>query len=153
MLQDIIVQKDAFVEVYEIWKDLIAGEEYKKLSGRHTEIMDAMKQISENIVGFQQAVASAKSNSNRGELINWLSSADPSSNYIRARDKHQPETGNWLIKESIDFKNWENAPNSFLWLNGKGKNSLQFHYFANRTFSWLWENYTKASFESASIAN
>jgi N-terminal domain of NWD NACHT-NTPase len=121
LLQDITNQESAFVQVYEIWKDLIAREEYEKLSNRHTESMDVMKLISENIVGFQKAVASAQKEKNRRELIRWLSAADPSIHYISAREKHEPETGDWLIKESTDFKNWENSPNSILWVNGKGK--------------------------------
>jgi hypothetical protein len=128
MLQDITVQDGAFVQLYEIWKDLIAGEEYEKLSTRHAESIDVMKLISENIVGFQQAIASAQNDGNRTELIKWLSSADPSINYISARDKHQPETGDWLVKESHDFKNWETSSNSFLWVNGKGNEPFLLWY-------------------------
>jgi hypothetical protein len=124
MLQDITEQEGAFTQVYDIWKDLIAREEYDKLSKRHIESMDIMKVISENIVGFQQAVASAESDEKRRKLIEWLSSADPSINYISARDKHQPKTGDWLVKDTHDFKNWETSPNSFLWVNGKGMTPL-----------------------------
>jgi hypothetical protein len=120
LLEDIRVQEVAFTQVYDIWKDLIAREEYDKLSRRHTESMDIMKLISDNIVAFQQAVASAQSDENRTKLIGWLSSAEPSINYNSARDKHQSETGDWLIKDSRDFKNWETSSNSFLWVNGKG---------------------------------
>jgi hypothetical protein len=124
MLQDITEQEGAFTQVYDIWKDLIAREEYDKLSKRHIESMDIMKVISKHIVGFQQAVASAESDEKRRKLIEWLSSADPSINYISARDKHQPKTGDWLVKDSHDFKNWETSPNSFLWVNGKGMTPL-----------------------------
>jgi hypothetical protein len=82
--------------------------------------MDIMKLISDNIVAFQQAIASAQSDQNRTELTKWLSSADPSINYISARDKHQPETGDWLVKDSPEFEDWETSSNSFLWVNGKG---------------------------------
>ncbi|KAN0115502.1 hypothetical protein V8E51_005046 [Hyaloscypha variabilis] len=119
LLQDITVQEGDFVKVYDIWKDLLAQDEFKKLSVRHTESIDAMKMISENIVGFQQAVVSAQDDTHREALIKWLSTLDPSINYNSAREKHQPETGKWLTEESADFKNWESAPNSFIWLNGK----------------------------------
>ncbi len=121
MLQDVVVQEGDFVKLYEIWKDLIARDEYEKLSSRHDQTMDVMKLISDNIVAFKQAVSSAQSDGNRAKLIQWLSAADPSINYISAREKHEAETGDWLIKESTDFKNWKNAPNSFLWVNGKGE--------------------------------
>jgi hypothetical protein len=120
LLEDITVQEIAFTQVYDIWKDLIAREEYDKLSRRHTESLDIMKLISDNIVSFRLAVASAQSDENRTKLIKWLSSAEPSINYNSARDKHQSETGDWLIKDSRDFKNWETSSNSFLWVNGKG---------------------------------
>jgi hypothetical protein len=126
MLQDVTVQEGAFLQVYDIWKDLIAREEYDKLSSRHSESMEIMTLISENIVGFRQAVASAQSDENRAKLIAWLSSANPSINYISAREKHQPKTGDWLVKESPGFENWKTSPNSFLWVNGKGMTPLQF---------------------------
>ena len=130
MLEEITAQEDTFVKVYEIWKDLVAQNEYDKLSRRHAESMDVMKLISENIFEFHQVLASAQSDRNRTELIKWLSTADPSIDYISARDKHEPETGDWLIKDSIDFKNWENSPNSFLWVNGKGKTTFLFDIFS-----------------------
>ncbi|CZR67570.1 uncharacterized protein PAC_17469 [Phialocephala subalpina] len=119
LLQDVTVQEGEFVKVYKIWKDLIAQEEYEKLSSRHAESINVMKLISENIVGFQQAVTSAQSDTKRAKFIKWLSTVDPSINYSSAREKHQPDTGNWLTQESAGFKNWENVSNSFLWINGK----------------------------------
>jgi hypothetical protein len=61
LLQDISVQEGEFVKVYEIKEDLIAQDEYEKLSSRHVESMDILRLISENIAGFKQAVASAQS--------------------------------------------------------------------------------------------
>lgn len=147
LLQDIMVQEGEFVKAYEIKEDLIAQDEYEKLSSRHVESMDILKLISENIVGFKQAVASAQSEKNRTKLVEWLSTADPSINYNSAREKHEPETGDWLIKDSTDFKGWFNAPNSFLWVNGKGEAPFLFEmlHFADKTCSWLGQDYTKVS--------
>jgi hypothetical protein len=144
LLQDITVQEGDFMKVYDTWKDFLAQDESEKLSIRHTDSIDVMKMISENIVGFQQAVASAQDDTHREALINWLSCLDPSINYNSAREKHQPETGKWLTEESDDFKNWESAPNSFIWLNGKG-GTLPFAfmiYLANKNVSWLWKDYS-----------
>jgi len=121
LLQDIMVQEGNFVKVYDIWKDILAQDESEKLSVLYTESIDAMKMVSENIAGFQQAVASAQDDKHRVALITWLSNIDPSVKYNSAREKHQPDTGKWLTEESDDFKNWESAPNSFIWLNGKGE--------------------------------
>ena len=130
MLQDITGQEVTFTKIYDIWKDFVAGEEYDKLSKRHTENIDIMKMISDNIAGFQQAIALAQNDDNRTKLIKWLSSADPSINYNSARVKHQHETSDWLVKDSHDFKNWETSSNSFLWLNGKGITPFQLAVFS-----------------------
>jgi Fungal N-terminal domain of STAND proteins len=53
------------------------------------------------------------------KIIAWLSSPDASKSHIAAREKHESSTGNWLLKRS-DFEYWKLAPNSLLWLHGKG---------------------------------
>jgi hypothetical protein len=60
-------------------------------------------------------------------------------------EKHEPETGDWLIKDGTDFKGWFNAPNSFLWVNGKGEAPFLFEmlHLADKTCSWLGQDYTK----------
>ena len=139
LLQDITDQEGEFMKVYGIKQDLVAQGEYEKLSSRHIESMDILKVISENIDGFKQAVASTQSEKNRTQLVEWLSTADPSINHNSAREKHEPETGDWLIKDSTDFKSWFNAPNSFLWVNGKGEAPFLFEmvHLADKTCSWL----------------
>jgi hypothetical protein len=56
----------------------------------------------------------------KDKIIKWLSFADTSINHIAAQEKHEPMTGNWLMKRS-EFEHWKTAPNSLLWLHGKGK--------------------------------
>jgi hypothetical protein len=147
LLQDITDQEGEFMKLYGIKQDLVAQGEYEKLSSRHIESMDILKVISENIGGFKQAVASTQSEKNRTQLVVWLSTADPSINHNSAREKHEPETGDWLIKDSTDFKSWFNAPNSFLWVNGKGEAPFLFEmlHLADKTCSWLGQDYTKVS--------
>jgi hypothetical protein len=84
---------------------------------------------------------------NRTKLVEWLSTADPSINYNNAREKHEPETGDWLIKDSKNSKGWVNAPNSFLWVNGKGEAPFLFDmlHLADKISSWVGQDYTEVS--------
>jgi hypothetical protein len=73
-----------------------------------------------NVSGLRKAIEDEQKDSKRKELLNWLTSIDPSKNYNSARDKHESCTGDWLVKGNKDFEHWKTAPNSLLWLNGKG---------------------------------
>lgn len=53
----------------------------------------------------------------REKIIQWLSIVDPSSNHLAACKKHQPTTGEWLIKRT-DLEEWKRKRNSLLWLYG-----------------------------------
>ena len=50
----------------------------------------------------------------------WLAAPDPTTNQIRAREKHHARTGSWFLHDSR-FRHWEDEPNSFLWLQGFGR--------------------------------
>jgi hypothetical protein len=52
-----------------------------------------------------------------GELCDWLSAPDPSTNYHRARKQRQPGTGLWLL-EDRSFTRWKVTSASRLWLHG-----------------------------------
>ena len=56
----------------------------------------------------------------RDKIIQWLSKTDPSYNHHQACKKHQPHTGEWLIKH-VDFENWKMKKGFLLWLYGKRK--------------------------------
>jgi hypothetical protein len=52
----------------------------------------------------------------RDSLRQWLSPADPSTNYNIAADAHHVGTSQWFFQGSI-FKDWQSA-GSFLWIHG-----------------------------------
>jgi hypothetical protein len=52
----------------------------------------------------------------RDSLRQWLSPADPSTNYNIAADAHHAGTSQWFFQGSI-FKDWQSA-GSFLWVHG-----------------------------------
>ena len=53
----------------------------------------------------------------RRKIYKWLAAPDPHSNHERARQKHQPDTGKWLL-DGHQYNEWKNASSSFLWLHG-----------------------------------
>lgn len=55
----------------------------------------------------------------RTKIIAWLRSKSPDSvvNFNEARRKHEPSTGEWLLK-SEQFRSWTGEGQQLLWLNG-----------------------------------
>jgi ankyrin repeat domain-containing protein 50 len=51
------------------------------------------------------------------EVLDWLSTIDPSANHNLARKAHQPQTGSWFL-ESHDYTSWRKNPDSPIWLHG-----------------------------------
>ena len=52
-----------------------------------------------------------------GKIYSWLSPPDPSTNYHKAHEQRQAETGLWLL-ESAKFAAWKKSAASRLWLYG-----------------------------------
>ena len=72
-----------------------------------TETLTAMKELHEDRIISQHST-----------VFNWLFSADPDLNHIAARKKHEPRTGDWLLK-CTEFVSWQQSVSSVLWLHGK----------------------------------
>jgi hypothetical protein len=51
------------------------------------------------------------------KIYSWLSAPNPSSNYYKAHNRRQAETGLWLL-ESAKFREWKDSATSRLWLYG-----------------------------------
>ena len=51
------------------------------------------------------------------EVLDWLSTVDPSANHNVARKAHQPQTGSWFLN-SHDYVSWYNDPDLLMWLHG-----------------------------------
>jgi hypothetical protein len=74
-------------------------------------IQDGVKDVSESI---QTMIISDRHKS----ILDWLKPTDPSVNHNAARQKHEPTTGDWLLKSEL-FTKWMRARNGSLWLYGK----------------------------------
>jgi hypothetical protein len=120
LLADIKIQEAVFREIINVWKDTRYEEERIAFEKRHREIIKRGNSIGNDVSSLRKDIEYAQRDSRRRALLDWLSSIDPSENYNSARKRHVTETGDWLIKGNEDFKHWEHAPNSLLWLHGKG---------------------------------
>jgi hypothetical protein len=120
MLAEINEQESILKSIEEQWRDMKYEEECKLHNDRHEQRMRGLSAIEDEVSRVRSVIMQAQNNNEREKLLKWLSSVDPSKNYNLARESHALATGDWLVEKSSDFKNWEKAPNSLLWLQGQG---------------------------------
>jgi hypothetical protein len=53
----------------------------------------------------------------REAVLKWYKSCDPEQNHQQSRERHDPDTGNWII-ESEEFQSWLTQNGKSLWLHG-----------------------------------
>jgi N-terminal domain of NWD NACHT-NTPase len=120
MLANIRSRETVLKSFEQQWRDMKLDEEWEKMEGRHRQRMNGLRLIENEITRLREIIKVEQTSTYRRDLLNWLSSVDPSSNYNHARGNHALSTGDWLVDKNFDFKLWANAPNSQLWLSGKG---------------------------------
>ena len=52
------------------------------------------------------------------KIVAWLAPPDPGTNHATARQHHESQTGDWLLK-STQYTNWKTGAVSHLWMYGK----------------------------------
>jgi hypothetical protein len=138
-ITDVQKREDAFRQVFDVWKDMRDQEDCEAVFARHHAKMNVMISIRGDISGLRSAIEHAQMDTKRTELLNWLSNIDPSESYNTGLDKVRADTGDWLLHGNTDFEDWETSPNSFAWLNGKGKSVHGLcYYLLTTSLSWLW---------------
>jgi N-terminal domain of NWD NACHT-NTPase len=120
MLAEVEEQEQFLKSIEEQWRDMKYEEECRLFNDQHERRMAGLGAIEGEVSRVRSVILQVQNNNEREKLLNWLSSVDPSENYNSARASHASSTGDWLVEKSSDFKNWETAPNSLLWLHGKG---------------------------------
>lgn len=123
-LDEIKLAESRVLSLEQQWRDMKFDEENKKLVHRHEQRMQGLTAIKDEVSRIAKLIQETTVSNERSDLLNWLSSVDPSINYNSARRKQTLSTGDWLVKENHDFKNWEKSPNSMIWLNGKGNATI-----------------------------
>ncbi|KAI3555710.1 hypothetical protein CABS02_04086 [Colletotrichum abscissum] len=119
LLKEIEYQETQFDKVLSDWRDRMFNDECEKSQGRHEQVMIHWQNIGTDVSDLKRRVEEIQEDEKRKELLSWLCTVDTSVQYNAARSKHRKGTCEWLINDSEDFKTWERAPKSFLWLNGK----------------------------------
>lgn len=94
-------------------------EECKRLEKRHQETAHRLQAIGVDLTGLRNAVEKEQADKQRSELLEWLCDSDYTTMYNAARDLYKSGTGDWLVKDSAEFKTWKESPGSLLWLYGK----------------------------------
>jgi ankyrin repeat domain-containing protein 50 len=83
----------------------IYGEKYAKARQR------LMAAVHRDNLALQHA-------ENFRKITDWLSSPDPWTNHDSARQRHEPETGAWLL-EHVQYLAWKSGSVRLLWIYGK----------------------------------
>ncbi|KAK1702341.1 hypothetical protein BDP67DRAFT_422358 [Colletotrichum lupini] len=119
LLEQIKYHETEFDKVSNHVRDQAYTDEWEIAEARHQKAMNQWERIGTDVSDLRRRIEEIQNDEKRKELLNWLCTVDPSVQYNAARSKHRSGTCEWLIQDNEDFKTWETAPKSFLWLNGK----------------------------------
>ena len=89
-------------------------EENSKLT---TQMLESLILNTDATQEVRHAIEDASRSLLHEKILQWLRTADPSTNHNDAWEKHEPTTGTWLLK-SPEFVQWRDGKGEFLWLNG-----------------------------------
>ncbi|KAI0100295.1 ankyrin repeat-containing domain protein [Nemania sp. FL0031] len=119
LLDEIKEGENEFTKVSGDWRDKEYSIECAATDKRHQEAVRFLQTIETDLSGLRKAVQDAQEEKKRNGFLDWLCTADPSGMYNAARDKHESGTCEWLLRESKEFKTWQESSKSLLWLHGK----------------------------------
>lgn len=120
LLEQIKYHETEFDKVSNHVRDQTYTDECENAEARHQQAMNHWENIGTDVSDLRRRVEEIQHDMKRQKLLDWLCIVDPSVQYNAARGKHRSGTCEWLIQDNEDYKRWEIAPKSFLWLNGKG---------------------------------
>lgn len=83
----------------------------------HTTALDTQNQVKVTAATVQTLLTTEEAKQ-LGTILDWLSAPDPSINHAEARKKHEPGTGEWLLK-CQEYQDWLSGRAPRLWLHGK----------------------------------
>jgi hypothetical protein len=97
--------------LFDIHMPMIYGE------GRQKAFRRLLREIDDAKDAAPSKACNADERSKLAKAHEWLSAAEPSSNYQQALKLRQHNTGLWLLK-SGQYQAWKTDPASFLWIHG-----------------------------------
>lgn len=108
LLADIKTAEKGFSAINDLWKDTRYEEECTALGKRHQESIKNLISIASDVSGLRKAIEDAQQDSQRKELLSWLSSIDPSEIIILRviNTKLGQETGLLTATMTSNTGNW-----------------------------------------------
>jgi hypothetical protein len=104
--------------IFGIHLPLIYGEgkdnAHKRLK---REIRQSQEDEDDGNIASNSQSSSEDQEERRTKLSKWLAAPDPSTNYHKAHQQRQADTGLWLLEDK-KFTTWKAEPSSLLWLYG-----------------------------------
>jgi hypothetical protein len=94
------------------------GTESQKLVLR---LMSQTKMQSDSIAQIaaqNQCILDAQQSDEFRRIVAWLEPPDPGTNHDTARQRHESQTGEWLLKSS-QYRSWKTGVVNHLWIHGK----------------------------------
>ncbi|KAK1454474.1 hypothetical protein CCUS01_10437 [Colletotrichum cuscutae] len=100
LLEQIKCHETEFDKVSNHVRDQAYTDEWEYAEARHQQAMKHWERIGTDVSDLRRRIEEIQNDKKRKELLNWLCTVA-------------------LLCNNKDFKTWETAPKSFLWLNGK----------------------------------
>jgi hypothetical protein len=70
------------------------------------------------IAAQNQRILDAQQSDEFRKIVAWLAPPDPGTNHDTARQRHESQTGQWLLQSS-QYRSWKTGAVSHLWMHGK----------------------------------
>jgi hypothetical protein len=70
------------------------------------------------IAAQNQRILDAQQSDEFRKIVAWLAPPDPGTNHDTARQRHEHQTGQWLLKSS-QYQSWKTGVVNHLWIHGK----------------------------------
>jgi hypothetical protein len=140
LVAEIDLQSDNVKYIEERLRDFKLQERWEIETTQHEENIAKLAPISDEISRIRTVIEKIQQDTDRLDLLKWLSPEDYSERYNDIRERHENSTGDWLIRNHL-YTKWKVTPGSFLWLYGKGmvehrgKKRFKTNYFD----SWIWQ--------------
>ena len=94
------------------------GTESQKLVLRLLSQTTTQNDTIAQIAVQSQRILDAQQSDEFRKIVAWLAPPDPGTNHATARQHHESQTGDWLLK-STQYTNWKTGAVSHLWMYGK----------------------------------
>jgi hypothetical protein len=94
------------------------GTESQKLVLRLMSQTETQSDSIAQIATQNQRILDAQHSDEFRKIVAWLAAPDPGTNHDTARQRHESQTGDWLLRSS-QYQSWKTGVVSHLWMYGK----------------------------------